>query len=101
MRLIFELSWKVFDSPFFSSPSKSIRPLWSLAEIQLRPPAALTRTVTLSCGAAAMALSDASEVGGTGLSFLGVGEADLAGVVAPSATCDLASFPLSPPLNAV
>src|SRR5690606_18099051 len=97
-RLIFELSWNVLDSPFLSSPSKSIRPLWPLAEIQLGPSVALTRTVTLSWGAAAMALSEGSGSGAAGFSALGVGEVEALGV-APSAT--LALPPSSPPLTMV
>src|SRR5689334_11453230 len=99
IRLILELSWKVLDSPFFRSPSKSIRPLWSLAEIQLRPLTALTWTVTLSWGAAAIALSEGPGVLSGLLSF-GVGEIGLlVDGTGPSATDCLASSP--PPLKAV
>ena len=53
--------------------------MWSLAEIQLRPSAALTWTVTLSWGAAAMALSEGSGLGSVGLAALGRGRGGLAG----------------------
>src|SRR5690242_20880348 len=101
MRLIFSLSWKVFESPCLRKPSKISRPLWSLAEIQLRPLAALTCTVTLSWGAAAMALSEGLDFGRSDLLLLGVGEADLLFEgVDPSATWVFAPLS-SPPLNAV
>lgn len=72
--------------------------MWSLAEIQLRPSGALTCTVTLSCGAAAMALSDGSGFGSAGLLILGLAETgDLPVVgVEPSATFDFAPSPELP-----
>lgn len=72
--------------------------MWSLAEIQLRPSGALTWTVTLSCGAAAMALSVGSGFGSAGLLILGVAEVvDVLAVgVEPSATDDFESLPPLP-----
>src|SRR5262245_41779981 len=99
-RSIFWLSWKVFDAPCSSRPSKRIRPLWSFAEIQLRPSAAVIFTVTLFGGAAAIALSDGSGLGSVGflVVWLGFGVAALlVEGVDPSAACCLSLS--SPPLN--
>ena len=69
--------------------------MWSLAEIQLLPSAALTWTVTLSCGAAAMALSDGSGFGSLGLSVFGVGVGLSAGGVGALGDLRLAAVVLA------
>jgi len=72
IRSICSSSWKVFDSPLSSSPSKRSLPLCALAEIQLLSSTADSLMVTLSRGAAAMALSEGTGLGSAALVAVGL-----------------------------
>ena len=98
--MIFLSSVQVLDWPFFRESWKSCLPLLSMAWIQLVPPAAVTFTVTLPGGAAAMALLEGCGGLGSPLPWgFWVGVAEVVVAVGLGAALELPSPPL--PLTAV